>query len=388
MARLADHPEGIRPLLARGRRVVVDGAPICSVCGRAVTPAGVDRWRHLPAGRAYPTRSRWLSSVPPDAVLTSATFGELTTRFPALARTTTDTEWLEGRRRLAKYAAALAAARRRRRWRAGENPYLELVRTLGAPAWRLSPGLAVVLDLPQRRRELAALFSWAIPTADALAVVARFAPVIEPGAGMAYWTALLRAARVDAVASDLHPPGAGSVNRYHPGGHNAWTPVARTASAPAVRAHPDRTLLLCWPPLDDDAASYSVLRAYRGDILLYVGEGADGATGTARFHRELALNWSIVEQVRLPTWPWTADRLVVYRRHPLRRPHTVRDRCFQCGRFLPTGSIGRCDPCFRRRPPALAIRQGRHRLEYTDEMVLAMPPALRLALERSRNRIT
>src|SRR5438067_2432041 len=111
-------------------------------------------------------------------------------------------------------------------------------------------------------------------------------------------------------------------------------------SAAAARRHGDRTLFLCWPPYDDDASSYAVLRAYRGDKLVYVGEGA---TGSVRFHRELALNWSLEEEVRLPNWPRLRDMLMVYRRNAVRRPLRERDRCFDCHRFIPTGAIGRCD---------------------------------------------
>ena len=126
-------------------------------------------------------------------------------------------------------------------------------------------------------------------------------------------------------------------------------------------AHPERVLLLCWPPFDDDAASYAPLRAYQGDALLYIGDlpgpdGTRGATGTTRFHRELALNWTPAEQAALPNWPGLADRLVVYRRNAGRRPLTERDRCHDCRRYLPTGAIGRCDRCFRQRPPAMALR--------------------------------
>ena len=48
----------------------------------------------------------------------------------------------------------------------------------------------------------------------------------------------------------------------------------------AARGHRERTLVLCWPPYDDDAASYAVLRAYRGDTLIYIGEPDEGATGS------------------------------------------------------------------------------------------------------------
>jgi len=106
-----------------------------------------------------------------------------------------------------------------------------------------------------------------------------------------------------------------------------------------------------------------------------------------RFHRELDLDWTLSEAVDLPSWPGLHDRLLVYRRNPTRRPLLERDHCDECGRFVATGSIGRCDRCFERRPPALALRLGRHRIEYPQAVLDAMPPALRKAFESSPSRI-
>jgi len=56
---------------------------------------------------------------------------------------------------LDEYRARLRALKRRRSLRGGENPYLELMTLLvGAPR-----GLSAALDLAERRRELASLFS-------------------------------------------------------------------------------------------------------------------------------------------------------------------------------------------------------------------------------------
>jgi hypothetical protein len=154
-----------------------------------------------------------------------------------------------------------------------------------------------------------------------------------------------------------------------------------------VRASRERTLFLCWPPYDDDDASYRALRTYRGDVFVYVGGGPDGPTGTVRFHRELALNWRAAEQTLVPNWPGLRDRLVVYRRNPARRPLAARDRCADCRRFIPTGTAGRCDRCFDRRPPAMALRVNGHRVEYPREVVAGMPTGLRLAFERSSSLI-
>jgi hypothetical protein len=78
---------------------------------------------------------------------------------------------------------------------------------------------------------------------------------------------------------------------------------------------------------------------------------------------------------------------MVYRRHTARRLHLERDRCYECKRFIRTVSIGRRDWCFERRPAAVALRLGDHRVEYPPETLDSMPAALRKALEESPNRI-
>jgi hypothetical protein len=413
MVRLADHPDGIWPLASATGPVRVDGHPICVVCGRAVQPVGPDRWRHVPKGRPFPSRPRWLSPITPGELRGLPTYADFAARYPwavrpelAGAPVTSPEQWREGVRRLERYDQALRAVGHRRRLRAGENPYLDLACILATPSaadpaeaggallrlpdWGLARGLAQVLNLRARRRELAALFAWAIPSDDGLACLARYAPLVECGAGTGYWTALLRARGVDVLAYDQAPPGGGPRgprNEYHNRARRPWTEVVQASSLDAVRRNPQRALFLCWPPYGDDAASYAVLRAYRGDLLVYVGGGSEGADGSVRFHRELALNWTPVEALDLPHWPRLPDRVTVCRRNPAHRPLRERDRCDECQRFVRTGSIGRCERCFQRHPPAVAVRVGEHRVEYSAGTLQAMPPALRRAIETSRHRI-
>src|SRR5439155_3416790 len=91
-----------------------------------------------------------------------------------------------------------------------------------------------------RLRVRASVVSWAIPNEQALDVLAKYAPLVECGAGMGYWTALLRARRVDAIAYDLAPPSVGKKNRYHKRGRKPWTQIHRATAVAAARKHPDR----------------------------------------------------------------------------------------------------------------------------------------------------
>ena len=343
---------------------MVDGHPICAECGGAVEPVAPEQWRHGLSRR-------------PRVTPLAPSYQHFARRFPWLS--VGEQEWQAAARSLGDYRRSLKRLAGRQQLGAGENPYLDLFRHLMAAL--PSP----LLDLGERRRELASLFSWAIPTDAALELLSRHAPLIECGAGMGYWLALLRARGVDAIGCDLRRPG--RRNAFHRGARRPWTQIQYQPSVNAARQHSDRSLVLCWPPYADDAASYEVLRAYRGDVVIHIGERDEGATGSVRFHRELALNWTLVEELELPHWPRLQDRVMVYRRNPMRRAHVERDRCFECRRYIATGSIGRCDACFRRRPPALALKVGRHRIEYPESVVQAMPPALRRAFEASPARI-
>jgi hypothetical protein len=363
----------VRPLQRRdGEPVLVDGHPICAACGG---PAGLvhdERWRHVPANAPWPPRSHTPLTWP--RLRRVPTYAAFTARFPWAASTVSPSDWSVAMSRLAAYHEPSTS----------DNPLLELVtRLLGDPPRPPTPGLARLLDLVTRRRELAARYAWAIPDEAALAELVALGPLVETGAGTGYWAALITARGGDVVAYDLAPPGGPVPNGHHPGRHT-WTTVRPGDSVPAVRAHPDRTLVLCWPPFEGDAG-YRAIHAYRGAAVAYVGDAR--ATGTPRLHRELALNWTPESTIGLPSWPGVADRLVVFRRNPVRRPHTTRDRCDECRRYVPTGAIGRCTRCRQRHPAALTLQVGEHRLEYPAEVLAAMPPALATALRNSVHRV-
>src|SRR5262249_41959535 len=94
----------------------------------------------------------------------------------------------------------------------------------------------------------------------------------------------------------------------------SWTTVTQGNEASAAR-HPDRSLLLSWPPMGEPMA-YNALRAYRGDTLLYIGDAEGGLTADSAFFRELSRNWRLVETAPVDQWrvSESRDKLWVYKR--------------------------------------------------------------------------
>jgi hypothetical protein len=164
-----------------------------------------------------------------------------------------------------------------------------------------------------RDKSVCKKYAWALPTPQALAVVARHAPIVEVGAGTGYWAWLLWQMGVDITAYDMSA-GITLRNHYHelrPG----FFPVRKCDAEEAARRHPERTLLLSWPP--DTSMASRALKAYGGDTVIYIGFNSkryDVYTGDDEFHTILAERWAKVEELMLPSWYPCQDCLRVYRR--------------------------------------------------------------------------
>jgi hypothetical protein len=143
-------------------------------------------------------------------------------------------------------------------------------------------------------------FAWAVPTDEAIATIRKHsAGVVEVGAGSGYWAWLMRQAGVDVAAFDLDPPSF------------TWGEVNR-GDERAAHDHPDKTLLLCWPPWGTGVASRA-LAAYGGEHVVYVGEWM-GFNAEPNFFASLAWFFECIDSVEIPQWYMRDDRLMVFRR--------------------------------------------------------------------------
>lgn len=204
-----------------------------------------------------------------------------------------------------------------------DNPYLREFTRLQAELARASSALARVpgassVSADDRRAWCVRRYAFAVPTDEALTTLARWAPIVELGAGTGYWCHLLRLRGVDCVAYDRAPPDrADNPHRFQ---RYTWTHV-EPGDIDVLARYADRALFLCWPPYRDAFAARAV-QAFAGNTLLYIGEPRGGHTADETFFDLLGHDWQLIEQVALPNWPGTRDALTVYRRRasPTLRP--------------------------------------------------------------------
>lgn len=156
------------------------------------------------------------------------------------------------------------------------------------------------------RFDLMAQFSYAIPDNEAIDLISSYKRIVEVGAGSGYWAHLVSKTGADVVAFDdrkyenLRPP------------DKIWFDV-QEGDEKISSEFPDRALFLCWPPLNSKMA-YRSLRAYKGDTVIYVGEGKDGCTADKNFFNLLGRLFVEVKSLVIPRWPAVNDYLAVYER--------------------------------------------------------------------------
>jgi hypothetical protein len=171
-------------------------------------------------------------------------------------------------------------------------------------------------DVPQglrgminhQRSDCIKRFGFAVLTESAITELKPFAPFMEVGAGNGYWSYELQKRGVECVATDPHPVGENFYKFETP-----WTDVEELDGVRAVRKYPNHTLLLVWPCYDKDWA-YKTLRAYKGDTVVFCGEGWGGCTADDAFYELLCEEWKRVQDIDIPMWSGIHDDVAVYTR--------------------------------------------------------------------------
>lgn len=67
---------------------------------------------------------------------------------------------------------------------------------------------------------------------------------------------------------------------------------------------------MVWPPYATSMA-FDTLNNFKGNLLIYVGEGYGGCTGDDAFHEKLEEEWDLSEEVEIPQWAGINDSLQI-----------------------------------------------------------------------------
>ena len=158
-------------------------------------------------------------------------------------------------------------------------------------------------------------YAWAVPTREAIEAIARFAPIIEIGAGAGYWTWLLRQLGVEVASFDVEPI------PQKDGQHRSVSELRFTevlqGDEQKILGYPDHTLFLCYPPTGHPVGS-NCLKLYQRQHLIYVGPTwrAGQESGDLQFHATLENEWDLAEKVEIPRYACSDDCVFIYKRLP------------------------------------------------------------------------
>lgn len=165
-----------------------------------------------------------------------------------------------------------------------------------------------------KRSDFVKQYAWTITDPATVAFVAEHSQgrLVDPMAGTGYWAWVLTQAGVDAIAYDINPPAPDSErNQWH---RNviAYVTIGEADAKDSVSWHPNRTLLLSWPPYEFNASP--ILDAYKGDRVIYIGEDWGGCCGDDAMFEAFARDWVKVAD-RVPVqWDGMHDIVHVYDR--------------------------------------------------------------------------
>jgi len=163
-----------------------------------------------------------------------------------------------------------------------------------------------------RRDSFIEEYGWSVPSKEAIEEIKKFVGdgrVLEVGSGYGLWAKLLRDVGINTHATDnLSWP---EDSTWHPS-KKQFTSIENISNIEAIEKYPGyNVLMMSWPNYDDPFA-ISSLEAFKGNKLIYIGEGSHGCTGCDKFHNLLDQEWERVGDVNIPNWSGIHDYLSLY----------------------------------------------------------------------------
>lgn len=185
-----------------------------------------------------------------------------------------------------------------------DNPYYNLFKKLWGTEY--PDRFVSIFDAFSKRHIYNTRYSYAVPNAVTLLKIKDFSnKICEIGAGTGYWLWMFKQLSMNIVGYDDFS------THYKDWQYSRWFRLHAGGSL-SIKDHPDKTLFLCWPPMSSMA--HEALKAYRGNKIVYIGEGESGCTADDDFHNLLNEEWDVEQYNIIPQWPGIHDNLHLCRR--------------------------------------------------------------------------
>lgn len=155
-------------------------------------------------------------------------------------------------------------------------------------------------DRQVKRDRFNEMFSWSVPSKELIDEITRLSndTILSLGSGRAFIERLVQSKGGKIVATDIGTSG-GYYNDLESG---TFMDVESIGYKDALKKYSDsKTLLMSWPPQDDPMA-VTALKEFKGDFVVYIGEGQGGCTATDEFFDEVRKSWDLVKKIEIPRW--------------------------------------------------------------------------------------
>jgi len=167
-------------------------------------------------------------------------------------------------------------------------------------------------------------FSWAIPYSKTLAALAlrlkEYSRILEVGAGTGLWAHLLKELHeIPVVATDQ------SDGDYRQGWvqhrQHRYCSVEVIDAVSAIEKYNPEVLIMIWAPFShpdystEPPMATNSLKAFKGNILVWIGEPPGGCTADDSFFEELHSNWEVIDEIGIPSWHQFNDDCTIWKRN-------------------------------------------------------------------------
>jgi len=153
-------------------------------------------------------------------------------------------------------------------------------------------------------RAMSWVFAHAIPTKEAITEIIKYNPIVEIFAGSGYWAWVLKKSGCKIEPYDNHNF-CKIKNDYSLCPYPYYWLKPKTGTPDILKNNKfiNYTLLLCWPPDEDEGEEAAkCLEYFKGSRLLYVGQKENGKTAGKKYFDILKKNWLPIKEIKLPSW--------------------------------------------------------------------------------------